>query len=92
MNYIVLRDRKLIEKHIKYKPIKTTSNVINSKKEIDYEYFVCDYCHEEIKIKDKKHEMSGGICVIPSSLTKRQAVKAVLHNKCLKTAIKELEG
>ena len=91
MNYIFLRDRKSIEKHIKFKQIKT-SNVVNSKKEKDYEYFICDYCHEEIKIKDKKHEMTGGICIIPSSLTKRQAVKAVLHNKCLKAAIKELEG
>lgn len=91
MDYMYLRDRQKIDKHIRYKQTEK-SNITNSKKEKDYEYFVCDYCLEEIRIKDKKHEMSGGICIIPQSLTKKQAVKVVLHNKCLKAAMKELEG
>lgn len=91
MNYIYLRDRQKIDKHIKYKQ-KEKSNITNTKKEKEYEYFLCDYCSQEIKIEDKRHEMSGGICIIPQSLTKRQPLRVVLHNKCLRAAIKELEG
>ena len=91
MDFLYLRDRQKIDKHIRYKQTEK-SNVTYIKREKDYEYFICDYCLEEIKIKDKKHEMVGGICIISQSLTKKQAVKVVLHNKCLKAAIKELEG
>lgn len=91
MDYIYLRDRQKIEKHTKYKETKT-SNVAKSKKDKDYDYFLCDYCAGEIKIKNKKYEMSGGICIIPQSLTKKQSLKVALHNKCLKDAVKELEG
>lgn len=91
MNYLYLRDRQKIEKHTKYKEHKK-SNVINGKKEKEYEYYLCDFCLKEIKIKNKKHEMSGGICTIPQSLTKKQSLRVVLHNKCLKSAIMELEG
>ncbi len=91
MDYIYLRNRKKIDKYTKYKKTKI-SNLINSKKEKDYEYFLCDYCDEEIPIKNKKHEMSGGICIIPQTVTKKESIKVVLHNKCLINALKELEG
>lgn len=48
-----IRDRKSIEVHTKYKSNNFLSNVINSKKEIDYKYYICDYCHNEIKIEEK---------------------------------------
>ncbi len=47
-----IRDRKSIEVHTKYKADEH-SNVINHKKEIDYKYYICDYCHNEIKIEEK---------------------------------------
>lgn len=90
MDYLYLRDRQKIEKHTKYKECER-SNVTKSKKEKEYEYYLCDYCLKEIKIKTKKYEMSGGICTIPQSLTKKESLKLVLHNKCLKPAIMELE-
>ena len=51
----------------------------------------CDYCGNEIKILKKRLEMTGGIVVLPHSLTKRGEVKIVLHNKCINPVLKELE-
>ncbi len=61
------------------------------KDEKDYDYYICDYCGDEIKILKKKIEMTGGIVVLPHSLTKRGEVKIVLCNKCINPVLKELE-
>ena len=68
------------------------SNLVNIKNKKMYDYYICDYCGEEIIIKKKNHEMDGGIVEIPKTFFKNnRSLKLVLHNKCLNKAIKELE-
>lgn len=87
-NYKVYRDRKKIEKYSKYTK---TSHLTKEKKEKMYDYYVCDYCGDEIKILKKKHEMSGGTVKIPYSLTGKSPITLMLCNKCLKPVLNELE-
>ncbi len=75
---------------MKEKP-KEARHLIRYKAEKDYKYYKCDYCGEEIKIMDNRQEMTGGIDVLPSTLTKTKEIKVALHNKCLKLLLKELE-
>ena len=76
----------------KLKPKPTEGrHLIRYKDEKDYDYYICDYCGDEIKILKKKIEMTGGIVVLPHSLTKRGEVKIVLCNKCINPVLKELE-
>lgn len=91
--YTEFLNREKIKKNTKYKE-KQTHHLTKSKEkpEKDYDYYKCDYCGEEIKILKKHHEMAGGIVIIPASLTKRQSLKLVLCNKCLKPVIQEFEG
>lgn len=75
----------------KMRPKPDASHLVNYKKEKLYEYYKCDYCGEEIKILEKKQEMTGGVATIPHTVTKRGELKLALCNKCLKPALKEFE-
>ena len=84
--------KRKIQKYIKYKfKTKDTSYLINSQKEKDYEYYICDWCGDEIKILSKKHEMTGGTVILPHTLTKKGEKKLVLCNKCLRPVLKSFE-
>lgn len=67
------------------------SNVIKTKVLERYEFYYCDYCHTEIKLNKKQHEQTGGIVILPHTLTKCGEIKLVLCNKCIKNVIKEFE-
>lgn len=76
-----LRLRKKPEKHEKY--ISEGSQVINTKRKI-YEYYKCDYCGEDIEIKENKAEQTGGTVKVKGTIL-------ALHNKCLKPFLKKEE-
>ena len=77
--------------YTKMKPIPDKCHLVNYKKEKLYDYYICDYCGEEIKIIEKKQEMTGGVAIIPHTVTKRGELRLALCNKCLKPALKEFE-
>lgn len=83
--------RNIIEKHKKYKNI--ANHLTNQKKDVDYEFYICDFCKSEIKIEPKKdrHKQAGGIVTIPNTLTKRGDIQLALCNSCLNKVIKEFE-
>lgn len=84
-------ERAEILKRTKLKPKPAGSHLVKYKDEIDYKYYICDYCGEEIRIEKKWEQKEGGILELPHSLTNRGKVKVVVHNRCLKRLIKELE-
>jgi len=90
-NFSKLSYRKEIPIFTKMKPTPDGGNIINYKKEKLYRYYKCDYCGAEIRITDKKQDMTGGIAIIPHTITKRGELKLVLCNKCLKPALEGLE-
>ena len=84
--------RERIDKYVKYiEKDEEARHLVKIKPEKQYEYYICDFCGSEIIIKEKKHEMTGGICIFPDAMTKRGDTKVVLCNKCLKPALKEFE-
>lgn len=68
-----------------------TSNVVNTEKTKLYEYYLCDYCKDKIRLDEKKDERTGGVAIIPHTLTKCGELKLALHNKCLVNAITQIE-
>lgn len=56
-----------------------------------YDYYICDYCKSEIRLDKKQQERSGGIVVIPHTLTKCGEITVALCNKCIKDVIKQFE-
>lgn len=57
-----------------------------------YDYYICDYCREEIKVEDKWENKKGGIVKIPQTLSNLDGViYLALCNKCVKPVIKEFE-
>lgn len=77
----------------RYKKLKEqeVNHLSNVKKIVEYEYYVCDYCKKEIKIEKKLYEQSGGIAVIPATVTKKQPIKLALCNGCLNKVLAEFE-
>ena len=93
MNFENLCYREKVPLYTKLKPKPTEGrHLIRYKDEKDYDYYICDYCGDEIKILKKKIEMTGGIAIIPHTITRRGELKLALCSKCLKPALKELEG
>lgn len=90
-NFSELSCRKEIPIFTKMKPTPDGGNVVNYKKEKLYKYYKCDYCGAEIRITDKKQDMTGGVATIPHTVTKKGELKLALCNKCLKPALKEFE-
>ena len=92
MNFenLCYREKVPLYTKLKLKPTEGR-HLIRYKDEKDYDYYICDNCGDEIKILKKKIEMTGGIVVLPHSLTKRVEVKIVLCNKFINPVLKELE-
>lgn len=91
LNINLIKNRKEPIKQIKFKENENKCNVVSSKKEKLYEYYICDYCNSEIRLDKKKHERSGGIAIIPHTLTKCGQLKLALCNKCIKEIQKYFE-
>lgn len=89
INY--LAERTEIIKHKKFKPKPECTHLVKYKPEVDYEYYICDYCGQEIKIEGKWENKSGGIVDLPSSITNRGKIKIAVHNKCLKKLLEEIK-
>lgn len=83
--------RQEIEKHKKLKDEEAV-HLSNVKRKVLYEYYVCDYCKNEIQIKEKHYEQIGGIVVIPATITKKKEIKLALCNRCLNKVLAEFEG
>ncbi|MCI8618157.1 MAG: hypothetical protein HFJ60_08025 [Clostridia bacterium] len=83
--------RENVPKYVKYKKKPDGSHLVNYKQQKDYEYYKCDYCGEEIVIKDKADEQDGGIAILPNTITNRGNIKIALHNRCLKPLLREAE-
>lgn len=77
--------------HTKFKYIDSKSQVVNTQKIKDYDYYICEYCGSEIKIEADKTKMTGGIIIIPETLTKTKPIKMALCNKCVKPIIQRFE-
>lgn len=89
-----LEDRKKIPIYTKWKSKpKEARHLVKYKDEKDYDYYKCDYCNSEIKILKgvKKHEMLGGIVILPVTLTKRGTIKLALCCKCLNPVVRLFE-
>lgn len=67
------------------------SHLTKVKKKKLYNYYLCDYCGNEIKIKTKGEEKTGGTITLSETLTKRKRIKIVCCNKCLAKVIREFE-
>lgn len=85
------QNRDGIPKYVKQKLKNQDSHVVRTTREKLYEYYKCDYCEEEIRILKDKSKLTGGIVVLPNSLTKRGNIKLVLCNKCLNNVLSEFE-
>ena len=91
INYYELIGRGTVPIYTKMKTIIDGNQVVNSEKEKLYNYYKCDYCGGEIIITKKRHDMTGGIAIIPHTLTKRGEIKLALCNKCVNPTIREFE-
>lgn len=87
-----LSKRGAVPIYAKMTPKEVGCHLTNCKPKKLYDYYKCDYCGAEIRIKNKRHEMTGGIAIIPHTITRRGELKLALCSKCLKPALKELEG
>lgn len=83
--------REIIPKYVKYKKKPDGSHLVNYKQQKDYEYYKCDYCGEEIIIKNKSEEQDGGIAILPNTITNRGNIKIALHNRCLNALLREID-
>lgn len=86
-----LKNREKVIKYTKYIKNTSKSNLVNHRKKKDYDYYICDYCKDEIRLDLKQYERSGGIVILPHTLTKCGEVTVALCNKCVKKVQKELE-
>lgn len=82
--------RGLPEKQTKYK--KSDNHLTFEKKTKLYEYYICDYCGSEIKIKNKWEKSSGGVILVPPLLIKKpKGITIAVCNRCFNSALKEFE-
>lgn len=85
--------RDKISKETKKIKENTGNNTVKAKIIEEYKYYICDYCGKEIRLDKKQEEREGGLCHLPTSLTRTAyQVSLALHNKCLKSVIKEFEN
>ncbi len=92
INLSYFSQRTEIIKHKKYKPKPEAAHLVRYKPKLEYEYYICDYCKQEIKIEKKWKNKTGGIIVLPATITGREPIEIAIHNKCLGLFIKELEA
>lgn len=76
-----------------YKKIKNNevNHLTSIKKIVEYQYYICDFCKKEIKIRKNLYEQNGGIAIIPATVTKKQSISLALCNGCLKKVLSEFE-
>lgn len=86
-----LKYRKEPQKYTQMLVKNQNSNLVNSEKTKLYDYYVCDYCQDQIRLDIKKTERSGGIAIIPHTLTRCGELRLALCNKCLIPTIQEIE-
>ncbi len=88
-----IRNREKPEKRTKYKIINPgVAHLTKTEKKKLYDYYICDFCGDEIKIGGKWEDKTGGIVTLPPSLTHESITyKLALCNKCVKSVIKEFE-
>lgn len=90
MNFKLLEKRESPVKQRKYKIVEQGSNVTKAKRELDYEYFLCDCCGNEFKTGNLKwEEREGGILRYP--ILPNRCIKLAICNGCLRRTIEELE-
>lgn len=85
------KNRDKIQKYTKVIKEDTKSNVLKAKVIEKYQYLICDYCKNEIRLDIKQEDRKGGIIVFPHSFTKCGKLELALCCKCLKAVIKEFE-
>ncbi len=88
-----IRSREKPEKRTKYRIINSgVAHLTKTEKKKLYDYYICDFCGNEIKIDKKWENRTGGIVTLPPSLTHESITyKLALCNKCVKSVIKEFE-
>lgn len=91
LQVIEIKYRKEPEKYAKMQYLEEKNNIVKRKAKKLYDYYICDYCGSEIRLDIKQTERSGGIAVLPNSLTKCGELKVALCNKCVKDVLKQLE-
>jgi hypothetical protein len=91
LQVIEIKYRKEPEKYAKMQHLEEKNNIVKRKAKKLYDYYICDYCGSEIRLDIKQTERSGGIAVLPNSLTKCGELKVALCNKCVKDVLKQLE-
>lgn len=74
-----------VPKLIRWKYDELGTNVTKSKKTKLYEYYLCDYCGEQIKIEKDYRKRTGGTVEIPINSFKK--LKLALCTKCLKPVL-----
>lgn len=73
--------------HTKYKE---RENIWSSKgQEVDFKYYVCDYCGSAIRIKAEGQD--GGEFVLPVTRLRRGKARVVAHNICLNKMLREID-
>lgn len=87
-NLRLLECRKNVPILTKYRIIELGTNLTNERKEKEYDYMICDYCNEEIKIEDDIAKKTGG--TINIKITKARELTIASHNKCLKSLLREI--
>ena len=86
-----LLDREKIPVYSKFE--ESEANVLhNVKKEKLYDYYICDYCGNEILKTNKVEDRTGGVLIVPQSRTGSfKKLQVALCNGCLNKFLNELE-
>lgn len=87
-NWKILEARKAPVKNPYYKVEFEGGPTHRSKKKLEYEYYICDYCGEPIKLEDKVDKRKGGTVRIP--INPYKTLLLALHTECLKPTLKEI--
>lgn len=82
MNLKALECRIMPIKCTKYIIEQQGSNTVKTKKKKDYDYYICDYCGENIILYKDRSKRSGGTARF--SITSYKYITLALHDKCLK--------
>ena len=88
--YDFLKARGKPKKQTKY--TETQNHLSFEKKYKLYDFYICDYCGNEIKIDEKLEHREGGVLIFKSNMTNRGKLELALHNKCLNNVLKEFEN
>ena len=91
-NISFYKAREKPQKQSKYEEQVGVKHLTKENTNILYEYYVCDYCKEEIKVTKKWEEKTGGVVKLPKTLTMLDfEICLVLCNKCLNPVVNEFE-